>query len=233
LISKRKLEKKKSCIVLETTKRKPWACKNKGQYKMLKAHVTKIVLPLVLAGACGAANAGVLTFQGVTFTSTASGNTLTLEIDAAHPTGDWATATTIGALELKNVGDFTSVQLLSAPGAAINWKYSSNELTAKGCAGGSQDGSFACFWGRHVALTDDMVFRFEFAGTAFDLDEPTLKVNFFAGNSARKVGSLLSQTIPAGEVTPPPTELPEPASAAMFLGGLALMRLAQRRKDRR
>jgi hypothetical protein len=222
---------------------------------MLKTKLTRALLSVLLAAGCGAANAGVLTFQGVTFTSSATGDMLTLEIDAANPSGDWATATTIGALELKNIGTFTAVQLMSAPGAASGWTLWNNELTANGCDGAEQPGSFACFSGAHVALTDDMVFRFQFSGDALALGEPSLKVNFFAGDDTEKVGSLLSMTIPAGDVpppsgggdtppggggdtppggggdTPPPTEVPEPQTAAILLTGLGLMGLLKRRKN--
>jgi hypothetical protein len=197
---------------------------------MITKTFQRALLPLLLASACGAAQAGVLTFQGVTFTSTVSGKTLTLEIDAAHPAGDWAQATTIGALELKNIGRFDGVQLLQAPGAASSWTLSNNELTAKGCAGGRLADTTACYSGTHVALADDMIFRFAFDGNALDLDEPSLKVNFFIGDGKRKVGSILSQEIPAGEVQPPPTLISEPRSAAMLLGGLLVMGLVNRRR---
>jgi hypothetical protein len=197
---------------------------------MITKTFQRAVLPLLLASACGAAQAGVLTFQGVTFTSTVTGKTLTLEIDAAHPTGDWAQATTMGALELKNIGAFDGVQLVQAPGAASSWTFSNNELTAKGCAGGGPAHAAACYAGAHVALADDMIFRFAFDGNALDLDQPGLKVNFFIGDGKRKVGSILSQEIPADVVPPPPSLISEPRSAAMLLGGLLAMGLVKRRR---
>lgn len=179
---------------------------------------------LLAAGFAASASAGTLTYQGVTFTSSWTGNVLTLEIDAAHPTGDWAGATTIGALQLKDVGRFDGVSLTSAPGSAINWTLSSNELTANGCTGGSHLGMGACFSGAHVALADDMVFQFTFAGGATDFTSPHLKVNFFNGEGGDKVGSLLSMNIPAAPV-------PEPQSWAMLFGGLSVVgAMARRRK---
>jgi hypothetical protein len=197
---------------------------------MIKKTFQRAVLPLLLASACGAAQAGVLTFQGVTFTSTVTGKTLTLEIDAAHPTGDWALATTIGALELKNIGAFDGVRLLQAPGAASSWTLSTNELTAKGCGGGGRADAAACYSGAHVALANDMIFRFAFDGDRLDLDQPGLKVNFFIGDGKRKVGSILSQEIRADVVPPPPSLISEPRSAAMLLGGLLVMVLVKRRR---
>jgi hypothetical protein len=202
---------------------------------MLKTNLTRFILPVLLAAGCGAANAGVLTFQGVTFTATTTGNTLKLEIDAAHRTGDWAGATTIGALELQSIGQFSGVHLVQAPGAASGWAATGQGLTAKGCGGGKQADKFACFSGAHVALQDDMVFQFAFDGNGVDLGAPNVKVNFFAGDGTKKVGSLLSQTVPADVVVtppppPPPTPVSEPVTAAMLASGLALMGMVKRKR---
>ena len=175
---------------------------------------------LLSAGLAASAHAGTLTYQGVTFTSSWSGNLLTLEIDAANRTGDWSRATSIGALQLKDLGSFSDVTLVSAPGAATGWTLSSNELNANGCSGGSHTGMSLCYSGAHVALADDMVFQFQFGGGAPELEAPHLKVNFF-GEGDRKVGSLLSQTI---------APVPEPQTYALFLGGLGVMGWTARRR---
>ena len=177
---------------------------------------------LLAAGLAASASAGTLTFQGVTFTTSWSGNVLTLEIDAANPTGDWASATSIGALQLKDIGSFDTVSLSSAPGDAVNWTLSSNELNANGCGGGAHVGTSLCYSGARVALTDDMLFRFTFTGGATNFESPHLKVNFF-GEGDRKVGSLLSMHIPAAPV-------PEPQAYAMLFGGLAALGVAARRR---
>lgn len=192
----------------------------------MKTFASKSLLGKTLAtlaltlGVAASSQAGSLTYQGVTFTSTWSGNLLTLEIDAARRTGDWATATTIGALQLKDLGSFSDVTLVSAPGAAGDWTLSSNELNANGCSGGGHAGRSLCYSGERLALGDDMVFQFSFSGGAPSLDAPHLKVNFF-GDGERKVGSLLSQTI---------APVPEPETYAMMLGGLGLVGFMARRR---
>lgn len=183
---------------------------------------------LLGAGALASAQAGTLAYQGVTFTSSWSGDVLTLEIDAAHPTGDWSGATSLGALQLKDVGSFDKVSLISAPGGAMHWTLSSNELNANGCAGGGHAALGLCYSGAHVALSDDMVFQFAFSGGNPAPVSPHLKVNFFGPAGDRKVGSLLSENIPAG-VAP----VPEPQSYAMLAGGLAVMGVVGRRRKAR
>jgi hypothetical protein len=192
------------------------------------------LLPALLAaGAIGSAQAGTLAYQGVTFTSSWTDKVLTLEIDAAHPTGDWATATTIGALQLKDIGGFDSVTLSAAPGGAANWTLSNKELNANGCGGGAHAGASLCLSGAHVALSDDMVFKFTFNGGATDFSSPNLKVNLFSGPGGRKVGSVLGENIPlALAPTPVPAAqtVPEPQMFAMMFGGLALMGAVRRRR---
>jgi hypothetical protein len=192
----------------------------------LKTTIRKTLFSTLLAlGATASAQAGTLTFQGVTFTSSWTDNVLTLEIDAAHRTGDWANATTLGALQLKDIGNFDSVSLTAAPGGAANWTLSSGELNANGCGGGAHVGASLCFSGDHIALSDDMVFKFTFNGGATDFSSPHVKVNMFNGDGGRKVGSLLSENIPLQPV-------PEPQSYATMLAGLALMGAVVRRRKR-
>lgn len=163
----------------------------------------------------GAASAGTLTFQGVTFTTSSVGNVLTLEIDAAGRDGDWATATTIGALSIKEVGDFTSVDI---GGLGAGWTFAGNELNANGCVGGLSTDN-ACFFGTHMALGDDMVFTFTYNGGTQDFTAPHLKVNFFVGDDTKKVGSLLSAAIP------------EPETYGLMLAGLGVLGFLSRRRQ--
>ena len=161
-------------------------------------------------------------FQGVSFTPSWSGNVLTLEIDAANPSGDWATADAIGALHIKSFGTWDSVTL-SGPGAAGSWDIVNNELNANGCGNGGGGGNqSACAFGTPIALTDDMVFQFTFTGGNLDMDRLHIKVLMFEDGSDKKVGSLMSKdflTIPA---------IPEPSTYAMLLGGLGILAVARR-----
>lgn len=226
--------------------------------RILKTTFRKLVLALAASAAMGSAQAGVLTWQDVVFTTSWTDNMLTLEIDAAARSGNWSGAALLGALSLKDIGRFDSVSVSAAPKGAEGWQLSARELNAKGCAGGGakRGDSALCLSGAPIALRDDMVFRFAFTGTP-QLDEPHLKVQFLDGAN-RKTGDLLSQTITASKVVIPPPEtpvtppvtppvkppvvvppvvelpdsnqVPEPQTAVMLLAGLALMGVALRKR---
>lgn len=202
-----------------------------------------MTLALAMVAAFAPAHASVLTYQDVGFTTTWANNVLTLEIDAGQHSGDWSGATTLGALSLKDIGSFTSVSVTAAPQGVEAWTMTSNELTANGCTGGegSNSGSTSlCLTGAPIALTDNMVFTFTFTGAPI-LTQPHLKVNFL-DSANNKVGDLLSQSIQSSAVvTTPPgsgdttgneSQVPEPKTIALVLGGLALMGAAMRKKRR-
>lgn len=176
--------------------------------------IRKTALALAVAAGLGSAQAGVLTYQDVVFTTTWANNVLTLEIDAAQHSGDWSRATSIGSLSIKEIGSFQSVKVTAAPQGVELWRMSARELTANGCSGGgrNREKTALCLTGTPVALTDNMVFSFAFTG-APDLDEPHLKVNFLDASN-NKVGDLLSKTIAAAPavvalpVTQPPVTTP-------------------------
>jgi len=166
------------------------------------------------------AHAGVLTLDGVTFTSNWSGNVLTLEIDAAKRSGGWSAATGLAALAIKGVGTYSSVSVSGGPGGTGAWKLSTSELKASGCSGTSNGaaGSRMCFYGQQIALADDMVFKFTFNGASVATNEPHVKVEFVDAKG-NKVGSLLSQVLPASTATTPsapaaPTTPTAPAAPA-------------------
>jgi hypothetical protein len=142
------------------------------------------------------AQAGVLTYQGVTFTSTWSDNVLTLEIDAAGRTGDWSTATGLAALGIKGIGAYTGVSVTATPKGATSWTASGAEMNASGCSGSSKGaaGSRLCVSGQQIALADNMVFTFTFTGAKVSAADPHIKVEFVDAKG-NKTGSLLSQTL--------------------------------------
>jgi hypothetical protein len=174
-----------------------------------------ILAALLGAGSIATAHAGLLSYQGVTFSSSWSGQVLTLEIDAAKHTGDWARARGLAALELDGIGDYTSVNVSAAPGGTASWTTSSSELTAQGCSGSTngQAGSRLCFYGQPIDLSDNMVFSFSFSGKAVSAVDPHVKVEF-VNAKGKKVGSLLSQTLPASPVLAPaaPAIVAQPAA---------------------
>jgi len=174
--------------------------------------IKKFLLGSLLgAASITSAQAGLLTYQGVTFTSAWSGNVLTLEIDAAGRSGDWTRATGLAALGFNGIGNYTGVSVSTAPGGTSAWKTSSSELNASGCSGGTngQAGSRLCFSGQQIALADNMVFSFTFSGSDIQAVDPHVKVEFVS-SKGKKVGSLLSQTLPAS----PKTSAPAAGAAA-------------------
>ncbi|MGZ3182288.1 MAG: PEP-CTERM sorting domain-containing protein [Telluria sp.] len=187
------------------------------QLSIKKMAVAGAVAALCL-GASSAANAQV-TFDGVTFTTSFSGNVLTLEIDAAGHSGGWASATTIGDLQIKGIGDFSSV-VFTGPGAASGWTVNAGELDAGGCGSPFHVGKAVCASGAHVPLTDDMIFTYTFTGSP-NLSDPHVKVAFYNGDGDKKVGSLLSVDVPA---------VPEPGEYALLLAGLGVLGVAARRR---
>lgn len=182
----------------------------------MKSLLSQSSLALALAIGALPAQAGVLTFQDVVFTTSWTDNVLTLEIDAARHSGDWTRAVSLSALSLKDIGSYQSVSVSAAPAGAGNWTLSARELNANGCGGGGtakRNSRALCLSGDAIALSDNMVFTFAFSGGSPSVDAPHLKVNFLdaAGN---KTGDLLSQTITlAAAAAPQPQPQPAPAPA--------------------
>ncbi|BDT59917.1 hypothetical protein MasN3_34110 [Massilia varians] len=181
--------------------------------KVIVRPLIRSVLSSLLVIAASNASAGVIKQDGVVFTTSYTGNVLTLQIDAAGRSGGWAGATAIDALGIKTVGSFGSVKMSSPTGA--EWNLSSAELNASGCAGkgkGKAEGSRLCYSGGAIGLADNMLFTFTFEGTP-NLAAPHLKVHF-VNASGTKVGSLLSMDFPwQAETMPVAAPAPAPAPA--------------------
>ena len=179
--------------------------------KVIMRILLRHVLSILLIVAASSVSAGVITQDGVVFTSRFTGNVLTLEIDAARRIGGWAGAMAIDALAIKTVGSFEDVKMSSSTGAS--WALSSAELNASGCAAkgkGKSEGTRLCYGGNAVPLADNMLFTFVVEGNPV-LSAPHLKVHFVNASGA-KVGSLLSMDFPwQAEVKPMPAPAPAPA----------------------
>lgn len=190
--------------------------------KSIKKVITVFAVVAAGLGFCSVAHAQT-TFQGVTFTPSYSGNVLTLEIDAANPTGGWASANFIGALQIKSIGSWSSVSM-TGPGAASSWTLAPEELTSDGCQGGALGIQRACAFGSLVPLTDNMIFTFTFTGGTQDFSFPHIKVLLFEdANGTQKLGSLTVGNVPA---------IPEPSVYVLLLGGLAVLTLVGKRASK-
>lgn len=183
---------------------------------MLRNTVGGIVLA-VLGLAPLSASAGLLTFQGATFSSSWVGDTLNLQIDAApsHLTGDWVNAIKIDSIAINDVGAISSATdiFLAGPGT-FGGDIDGWGLNAGGCQALTGGINHPC-WTGLADLADSMLFSFTFdAGLANYTDTPHLKVRFLDA-AGRKAGSLLSMDLG------PSVEVPEPGSLALL--GLGLL----------
>jgi hypothetical protein len=116
-----------------------------------------LLAALALTFASSGAWANTLTFQGVTFTTSGSGDTLTLTISnaATGATGDWAGIKYLEAFSIGSVGSFTSANASSftyEPGQV-------NNSSADGC-GGKGNGWACFFYAAHAFRQYDIQHRF-------------------------------------------------------------------------
>lgn len=183
------------------------------------------------------ANAGTLTFQGVTFTTTTvDSNTFTLQIQGAlDATGDWANITHLWLLGIKNVGSVSLTGGDIEGTAADTW--TNEELNASGndCGPGSPPAASCFAFNPVFALTNDFTLTISLTGTGtFDFSAVHVKVAFLCGANTvgDPCGNLLSQDITSssssgsgsGETSSSSSgAVPEPASSTLVGLGLGLL----------
>ena len=188
---------------------------------MKKTLLAALALTLASSGAL----ANTLTYQGVTFTTTAlNSNELQLTItNAPSASGDWSGINYLESFAINNVGSFTSA---SVTGVSVNGTPVTNPFSydAGGLSNGSPNGcnghgsGFACFLAGSspLSLGNTVTFDIAFAGGTQNFSLPSLKIDFWADQSqTQSTGSLLSMSIPVSAT-------PLPASWTMMLSILVM-----------
>lgn len=172
------------------------------------------------------AAAGLLTFQGATFSSSWAGDTLNLKIDAnpSDLTGNWRNAIKIDSIAINDVGNISTAADISLAGpGSFGGIVDGWGLNANGCQDLTGGVNHPC-WTGDADLTDNMWFNFTFgADLANFTDTPHLKVRFLDADD-QKAGSLLSMNLG------PSVKVPEPGSLAIL--GLGLVSLVAIRRKR-
>jgi len=153
--------------------------------------VRRTALSLLLASATGA-SAGVIYESGVTFTSSYTGNVLTVEVDAKGRKEGWENAFYLDGFSIKTPGDFNAVTMTASAREGSWTMLAGSELTGQGCnSNGEGKDDSVCLTGTRFRLDDDMVFTFTFDGKA-NLGTPHLKVMMLQENG-KKSDTLLSR----------------------------------------
>ena len=151
-----------------------------------------MALPLLLAAGATSASAGVIIENGVTFTSSYTGNVLTVEVDAKDRKDGWENAFYLDGFSIKTPGEFTNVTMTTSAKQGSWTMLAASELTGQGCnSNGAGKADSVCFTGARVSLSDDLIFKFTFDG-AVNLQTPHLKVMMLNANGG-KSDTLLSR----------------------------------------
>jgi hypothetical protein len=177
-----------------------------------------VVASTILAFTAASASAGVITTTNkVSYTATVTGNVLNLTIDAAANKWD---ASELDLLTFRMAG-LDSVTAVSGP--ATDWTYS-----FKPSATGKDEATFTANKADQTVVSAPLQFSFQFAGTGLDFDKLGLKASFYAnGIQSDTITALNVTAVDAGT---DPSDVPEPASVALLLGGLGLLGAARRKR---
>ena len=154
--------------------------------------VRRTALSLLLAAGAASASAGVITENGVTFTSSFTGNVLTIEVDAKDRKEGWQNAFYLAGFSIKTPGDFGKVTMTTSAKEGSWTMLAGSELSGQGCnSNGQGKDDSACFTGAGIRLSDDMIFQFTFDGKV-NLATPHLKVMMLQENG-KKSDTLMSR----------------------------------------